>query len=71
MGFTQVLVYVGAVAILAVFAIMMTHGPETQDGDLVRSRCWLWGGVVAAAVFAVLGLGDLPAAQSAACAASA
>jgi NADH-quinone oxidoreductase subunit J len=30
-GFTQILVYVGAVAILAVFAIMMTRGAEPTD----------------------------------------
>ena len=30
-GFTQILVYVGAVAILAVFAIMMTHNDKPMD----------------------------------------
>ncbi|MGD0796537.1 MAG: NADH-quinone oxidoreductase subunit J [Acidobacteriaceae bacterium] len=52
-GFTQVLVYVGAVAILAVFAIMMTQGGNARA--LPRfSTMWAAGGVIAAAVFAVL-----------------
>ncbi len=52
-GFTQIMVYVGAVAILAVFAIMMTHSP-TPVPLPAYSRHWLAGSVVAAAVFAVL-----------------
>jgi len=53
-GFTQVLVYVGAVAILAVFAIMMTQSSRTQD-EQSRSSSWISGGLVSVAVFAVLG----------------
>jgi NADH-quinone oxidoreductase subunit J len=54
-GFTQVLVYVGAVAILAVFAIMMTQGgkPQTHPKRTLTSSAFA-GGAVAAAVFAVL-----------------
>ena len=52
-GFTQIMVYVGAVAILAVFAIMMTHNPGLVERT-VGSKHWLAGSVVAAAVFAVL-----------------
>lgn len=52
-GFTQIMVYVGAVAILAVFAIMMTHSPTPVPLPTYSSR-WAWGAVVAAAVFAVL-----------------
>lgn len=52
-GFTQIMVYVGAVAILAVFAIMMTHSPTHVQSPAYSSR-WTWGAVVAAAVFAVL-----------------
>jgi NADH-quinone oxidoreductase subunit J len=56
-GFTQILVYVGAVAILAVFAIMMTQGgrmnvephPEKRSASTL-----LAGGTVAGAVFAVI-----------------
>lgn len=52
-GFTQILVYVGAVAILAVFAIMMTHSPGAAESPIFSSHRG-WGGAVAAAVFAVL-----------------
>ena len=56
-GFAQILVYIGAVAILVVFAILLTHGSETPKDGGVFSRTWLAGLVVAAAVFAVLALG--------------
>jgi NADH-quinone oxidoreductase subunit J len=52
-GLTQIMVYVGAVAILAVFAIMMTHKPGAVDPKIFSSH-WIAGGTVAAAVFAVL-----------------
>jgi NADH-quinone oxidoreductase subunit J len=52
-GFTQIMVYVGAVAILAVFAIMMTHSPGPAR-HRAYSSYWFLGSVVAAAVFAVL-----------------
>jgi NADH-quinone oxidoreductase subunit J len=52
-GLTQIMVYVGAVAILAVFAIMMTHSPTLVPTPAYSKR-WGVGGVVAAAVFAVL-----------------
>jgi NADH-quinone oxidoreductase subunit J len=47
------MVYVGAVAILAVFAIMMTHKSTEADPRTFSSH-WLTGATVAAAVFAVL-----------------
>ena len=52
-GFTQILVYVGAIAILAVFVIMMTQsaGPDAQ---LAFSSFWVTGGLIAGTVFAVL-----------------
>jgi NADH-quinone oxidoreductase subunit J len=52
-GFTQILVYVGAVAILSVFAIMMTRsaGPNAEPA---LSASWITGLVVAGATFAVL-----------------
>lgn len=53
-GFAQILVYVGAVAILVVFAILLTRGSE-QPRESFFSRSWGIGLVVAAAVFAVLG----------------
>jgi NADH-quinone oxidoreductase subunit J len=52
-GFAQILVYIGAVAILVVFAILLTKAsgtPEYRD----YSRQWLFGLVLAAAVFALL-----------------
>ena len=52
-GLAQIMVYVGAVAILAVFAIMMTHKPGQAEASVFSSH-WIAGGVVAAAVFAVL-----------------
>ena len=52
-GFTQVLVYVGAVAILAVFAMMLTRstGPHAPQAFSTYAGAGL---AVAAAVFAVL-----------------
>ena len=52
-GFAQVLVYIGAVAILIVFAILLTRGAE-PSGQPIFSSSWLWGGVVAVAVFSAL-----------------
>src|SRR5271165_7188920 len=52
-GFAQVLVYIGAVAILIVFAILLTRGSETPQSG-VFSRTWFAGLCIAAAVFAVL-----------------
>jgi NADH-quinone oxidoreductase subunit J len=52
-GFSQILVYIGAVAILVVFAILLTRGagiPEYRN----FSSTWLVGLVIAAAVFALL-----------------
>lgn len=55
-GFAQILVYIGAVAILVVFAILLTRSSETPRKDEgVFSRTWLAGLFIAAAVFAVLG----------------
>src|SRR5579871_6443133 len=53
-GFAQILVYIGAVAILVVFAILLTRGSETPK-EGVFSRSWFTGMTIAAAVFAVLG----------------
>jgi len=52
-GFSQILVYIGAVAILVVFAILLTRGagiPEYRS----YSSSWLVGLAIAAAVFASL-----------------
>ena len=52
-GFAQILVYVGAVAILVVFAILLTRGSDLPK-EGVFSRTWLAGLAIAAGVFAVL-----------------
>jgi len=52
-GLTQVLVYVGAVAILIVFAVLLTRGGETPERS-VFSTSWLLGLAVAAGVFGIL-----------------
>lgn len=52
-GFSQILVYIGAVAILVVFAILLTRGasiPEYRG----YSSSWFVGLTLAAAVFALL-----------------
>jgi NADH-quinone oxidoreductase subunit J len=48
-GFAQLLVYVGAIAILIVFAVLLTHGGEAQ-----ASPSWLSGVLVAALVLAAI-----------------
>jgi NADH-quinone oxidoreductase subunit J len=53
-GFAQILIYIGAVAILVVFAILLTRGSETPKGS-AYSHSPLVGLVIAACVFAVLG----------------
>jgi NADH-quinone oxidoreductase subunit J len=53
-GFAQILVYIGAVAILVVFAILLTRSSETPK-DGIFSRHWAAGLVIASGVFALLG----------------
>src|SRR5262245_44450036 len=53
-GFAQVLVYVGAVAILIVFAILLTRGGDPQLPVSVFSTSWLAGAAVVAGVLSVL-----------------
>jgi NADH:ubiquinone oxidoreductase subunit 6 (subunit J) len=60
-GFVQILVYVGAVAILVVFAILLTRGSDLPK-EGVFSQTWLIGLVISAGVFAVLGWAVLEAA---------
>ncbi|MBS1801494.1 MAG: NADH-quinone oxidoreductase subunit J [Acidobacteria bacterium] len=52
-GFAQILVYVGAVAILIVFAILLTRSHEPLLRPALSSG-WLTSTLVAVAVFAVL-----------------
>ncbi len=53
-GFAQILIYIGAVAILVVFAILLTRGSDTPK-DTVYGRNPLVGLATAAGIFAVLG----------------
>ena len=52
-GFAQILVYVGAVAILIVFAILLTRGNEPEKQSIYGSH-WLVGVGIAVLVFAVM-----------------
>ena len=52
-GFAQILVYIGAVAILIVFAVLLTRGGEAPQGA-VFSQSWIAGAAVAAVVTGVL-----------------
>lgn len=52
-GFAQLLIYVGAVAILIVFAILLTRGSETPQPKTL-SAGWPLGTAVVLAVFALL-----------------
>ena len=52
-GFAQILVYIGAVAILIVFAILLTRGGEPQV-QAVFSSSWVVGAIIALAIFGIL-----------------
>jgi NADH-quinone oxidoreductase subunit J len=52
-GFAQILVYVGAIAILIVFAILLTRGAERSPAP-VFSASWTVGAGIALLVFGVL-----------------
>lgn len=52
-GFAQVLVYIGAIAILIVFAILLTRNGRSEAPDSAGSS-WVWSGVVIASVFVIL-----------------
>jgi NADH-quinone oxidoreductase subunit J len=53
-GFAQILVYVGAVAILIVFAILLTRSGDTPN-QAVLAPGWFYGIAVSAVVFTMLG----------------
>ena len=59
----QVLVYIGAVGVLLLFAIMLTERVAGDDGRRMTSRGWPWGLVAAAAVFVLLLLSMWPVQQ--------
>src|SRR5436309_9143995 len=53
-GFAQILVYIGAVAILIVFAILLTRGSEPPPVRSIFSSSWAVGAAIALVVFGVL-----------------
>jgi NADH-quinone oxidoreductase subunit J len=52
-GLAQILVYVGAVAILIVFAILLTRNPGASPQSIISSS-WIGSGTVVFAIFAIL-----------------
>ncbi len=53
-GFAQILIYVGAVVILIVFAILLTRSDEKAPGTPLVSASWWVGLIIGAAVFGSL-----------------
>ena len=53
-GFAQILVYVGAVAILILFAVLLTRNSETQPNTQIASPSWIIGIFVAISVSGTL-----------------
>ncbi len=62
-GFAQLLIYVGAIAILIVFTVLLTQGAEIQPGASSASRSWRMGLPVGALVLACL-IGSIVASPS-------
>ncbi|MGP8200649.1 MAG: NADH-quinone oxidoreductase subunit J [Limisphaerales bacterium] len=58
-GFAQLLVYVGAIAILIVFAVLLTRGDEVAPGNKQSSPSWMAGVAVAALVLAAMAIAIL------------
>ena len=54
LGLAQLLVYVGAIAVLIVFVILLTRGGETDSPPLAPAAFPIAGILVATAIFAVL-----------------
>jgi NADH-quinone oxidoreductase subunit J len=52
-GFAQILIYVGAVAILILFAVLLTRGSEPPQ-ESILSQSWIGGLLVALVVFGLL-----------------
>ncbi len=53
-GFAEILVYVGAIAILIVFAILLTRSGEAPENSVLTSG-WMAGIAISAMVFTLLG----------------
>ena len=54
LGLAQLLVYVGAIAVLIVFVILLTRGEDSESLPLSRAALPLAGLLVAGSIFAVL-----------------
>src|ERR1700735_2387287 len=54
LGLAQLLVYVGAIAVLIVFVILLTRGGDTDSPPLSAARWPITGLIVAIALFAIL-----------------
>jgi NADH-quinone oxidoreductase subunit J len=54
-AWVQILIYLGAVVVLLLFALMLTRAPTGLSHDLTTGNKW-FAGIVAAAVAAVLGV---------------
>ena len=46
----QVVIYIGAIAILMIFAIMLTRRVASESGSQVNPN-WIWAGIVSVALF--------------------
>ena len=55
-GFAQILVYVGAVAILIVFAVLLTRDTGATSTSILSSS-WIGSGTVSLAIFGILAWG--------------
>jgi NADH:ubiquinone oxidoreductase subunit 6 (subunit J) len=54
LGLAQLLVYVGAIAVLIVFVILLTRGGDSESPPLLAARWPITGLMVATAIFAIL-----------------
>jgi NADH-quinone oxidoreductase subunit J len=53
-GLAQILVYIGAVAILIVFAILLTRSDDQTPRAAIVSHGWWWGAGIGIAAFSVM-----------------
>ena len=59
-GFAQILIYVGAIAILIVFTVLLTRGAEIQPSASMASPSW-WVGLPVGALVAAFLIGSIMA----------
>jgi NADH-quinone oxidoreductase subunit J len=55
LAIAQILIYIGAIAILIIFAVMLTRGVMSQVSGLVNAQ-WIHAAIIAALLFALLGV---------------